>query len=542
MIRVMVWIFAALAVIRLWLMPIGNSFWLDETLIVWAIRDGFQHILQAGLVTPQSTAFCLVEWVTSLVGGLHEPALRLPSIAAGIGTLLVLYRIGVEFVDRSAGLTLPAIYITLQQVAIEIPNARPYSLALLAESSALLLLLRWLRDGRMKDGVLWVICAAAAGHLHPFFFSVAPIEAGFVLWCVYRGSAVKMRQLLICCLIGLALAALAIPQVLFLSRQAKMLSWVPQPGFVDLLKAVVPKFVLLMAALLVLAEWLGGRRPHWIRTQSYEAAALGALVLFVPIAGAFVLSHFTRIHVFYPRYLLSAVPGLVLFWGSMLHRLDSPFVRQVALAGGLAASLVITGGPSLVPNYHQEDWRSAVKSLPESGATLVYSGLVESQNFDWLEDPTLWGFLIAPVLAYRPNLQPADAFVIPFHFDQAGQEYMDRLIGSRMSAHNTVAVVTRQTFVGPRWPPWISEHMRAAGFQKVRESTYGLVQVDVFQRVVTKASARSLVDSAASRQVEPGSRKTPCFRGRAAAGTTGQLDSAKRMPCSLNPEYLRCWS
>jgi hypothetical protein len=483
MLRAMVWMVAALAVIRLWLLPIGNSFWLDETLIVWAIRDGFPHILHAVPLTPQSIAFCLVEWLVSLVGGIHEPTLRLPSIAAGIATLFVLYRIGVEFVDRSAGLTLAAIYITLQQVAIEIPNARPYSLALLAESAALLFLLRWLRDGGMKYGVLWVLCAVAAGHLHQFFFSVAPIEAGFVLWCIYRGGAVKIRQLVICCLIGLALSTPAIPHVLFLSRQAKMLSWVPQPGFFDLLKAVVPKFVLPLLAFIVLVEWLGGKRPRWIQTPSSNTAAVGALVLFVPTVGAFVLSHFTRIHVFYPRYLLPAVPGLVLFWGWLLHRLDSPSVRKITLAGGLAASLAITGGLSLVPDYHQEDWRSAAKSLPESGATLVYSGLVETQNFNWLEDPVRWGFLIAPVLAYRPDLQPEDSFVIPFHFDQAGQEYLDRLIGSRISARNTVTVVTRQTFVGPRWPPWISVRLRAAGYRHIRDSAYGLVQVDMFERI-----------------------------------------------------------
>ena len=483
MLRVIVWIVAALTVIRLWLMPIANSFWLDETLIVWAIRDGFQHILQAGLRTPQSTTFCLVEWLTSPVGGIHEPTLRLPSIAAGIGTLFVFYKIGVEFIDRSAGLTLAALYITLQQVAIEIPNARPYSLALLAESTALLFLLRWLRDGRMKYGILWAICAVAAGHLHQFFFAVAPIEAGFVLWCIYRGGAVKMRQLLICCSIGLALSAPAIPQVLFLSRQTTILAWMPQPGFVDLLRPIVPKFVLPIAVLLLLVEWLIGKRPRWIASASYNAAILGALVLLVPTVGLFVLSHTTRIHAFYPRYLLPAAPGLVLFWGWLLHRLDSPSVRLMALAGALAASLVITGGPSLVPDYNHEDWRSGVKSLPVPGATLVYSGLVEAQNFNWLEDPFLWGYLIAPVRAYRPDLQRSDSFVIPFHFDQAGQDYTDRLIDSRISPRNSVTVITRQTYVGPRWVPWISERLGRAGFRPIRGSAYGLVQVDVFQRV-----------------------------------------------------------
>jgi len=479
--RAILWMVAALAMIRLWVMPIANSFWLDETLIVWAIRGGFGHILQAVPQTPQSMAFCTIEWLTSLVGGIHEPTLRLPSIAAGIGTLYIFYHIGFEFIDRSAGLTLAALYIALQQVAIEVPNARPYSLALLAEAAALLWLLRWLRDGRMKYGILWVTCAVAAGHLHQFFFSVLPLEAGFVVWCAYRQSIVKARQLIICGVIGLALSAFAIPQVSFLSQQAKILTWPPRPSFFDLLKAFVPKYVLAMAALLVLPGWFLAKRPRWKPPQSFNAAALGAIVLLIPTATAFVLSHFTEFHIFYPRYLLPAVPGLVLFWGWVLHGIDSSSVRQLSLIGGLTACTLITGGRSLVPDYRQEGWRPAVHSIPESGAMLVFSGLVESQRLDWLEQPLHWGFLIAPVGAYRPTIQPQDSFVIPFNFNQAGQEYMERLISTRIS-QRTVTLVARQTPVGPLWTPWISERLGTAGFRLIRDSSYGLVKVEVFQR------------------------------------------------------------
>lgn len=482
--RAIVWILAVLAVIRLWLMPIGNSFWLDETVIVWAIRGNVAHILQAGLRTPQSTAFCLIERMVSLAAGFSEPALRLIPIAAGTTTLYVLYKIGVEFIDPAAGLTFVAIYITLQQVAIEIPNARPYSMALLAESASLLFLLRWLRDGRMKQGLFWVVCAVAAGHLHFFFFSVLPLEAAYAWW---RGSSALRRQLAICCTIGLGFAALTIPQTLFLCRQAQRLAWASQPTVMDLVKALFPLYVLPVLFLAVV-DRLFEKRSGWAGNGRRQATEIGGLILVLPVLGAFFLSYFTDMRVFHPRYLLPTAPGLVLFWGWMLQRIASLALRQTALIVGLASAIVVTGGVyALIPNYHQEDWRSAARNTPRTGVTLIYSGLIETQRLEWLEDPFLWGYLASPALAYRPELQPADGLLLPFNFGETEAKYLEGLIAQRIRGRDTVSVVSRQTFAGPQWISWISERLRAVGFDETRKSDYGLVHLDVFE---TKSVAR----------------------------------------------------
>jgi hypothetical protein len=462
-------------------MPLWNSFWLDETLTVWAIRGGFWRIWQVVPQTPDSVMFSVLEWLTSRLGGFQEATLRLPCVVAAIATLYIYYRIGTEFVGRSAGLSLVALYISLYEVVIEVPNARAYPVALLAESAALLWLLRWLRNGRVRDGILWMVCAVLAGHFHQFFFTVLPLQCGYVLWRAYHRPFAQTRQLLVCGLIGIALLGPAVPQILSTAQQARVLSWAPRPAFLDLLLAVTPMYVLPVLTLLVLLEWFEGRRPRWAASQPKDAAELGLLLFLAPTALAFVLSWFTEVHIFHARWLLPTVPGAILLWGWLLEGIDSPFIRHMSLAAGLVACIVVTGGLSTVPDYRDEDWRSAVRSLPESGAMLVYSTFPIARHLESLQQGERWSYLMAPVLAYRPNIQPADAFAMPFDFDTAGREYMERLINSRMRDRARVTVVTRESFAGPAWGGWISERLEKLGFRRIRSSAYGRVQVEVFQ-------------------------------------------------------------
>jgi hypothetical protein len=89
---------------------------------------------------------------------------------------------------------------------------------------------------------------------------------------------------------------------------------------------------------------------------------------------------------------------------------------------------------------------------------------------------------MAPVLAYRPNVQPEDTFAMPFDFGPAGQEYMERLITTRIKPRDSVTILTRQSFAGPAWVSWVSDRLERAGFRQIRRSAYGRVHVEVFQR------------------------------------------------------------
>jgi hypothetical protein len=49
------------AIVRLWILPLCNSFWLDDTLIAWIVRDGVGSVFSRAFHTPNSVAFSMLE-------------------------------------------------------------------------------------------------------------------------------------------------------------------------------------------------------------------------------------------------------------------------------------------------------------------------------------------------------------------------------------------------------------------------------------------------------------------------------------------------
>ena len=176
-------ILGILAVVRLWILPLGNSFWLDETLVVAIARNRFADVAAANLQVPsQSILFDYVEWLMLQFAGVNEIVLRVPSLLAAAGSAYVLYRFGAEFVNREAGLIYAILFVVLPQTAAEASDARPYALGLFFHLLALLTLLRWKRDGRQREAMLFAVLAAASVYFHLFFILAVPCEAAYLAW------------------------------------------------------------------------------------------------------------------------------------------------------------------------------------------------------------------------------------------------------------------------------------------------------------------------------------------------------------------------
>jgi hypothetical protein len=463
----------AVAIIRLWVLPLADSFWLDETLVAWTARHRLEQIIPTAFVRMQSVLFCLLEWAAGYLPTTPEISHRLPSVAAAGGCLYVYYSIGLENLDREAGAMLATLYLALPSVALEIPNARPYSLALLAQAGAILWMLRWLRSGRLRDGLYWAVCASVSSHFHHLFMITYPLQGVFVLWHARKGR-LKTQQAAAVAMAGGVLMLPALPQALMMAEQGSILSFGQRPSVSALFQALVPLNLIAVLLLVAALERASGWRLHWVLAKrGREAAALAALLL-APVAVLFALSRWTDLRLFETRYLLPTVPGLVILSGWALRAVEPPLIRRTSLVLALAVAIVVAGP-------RKENWRSAVLSMPDSGARLVYSGLVETRRLEWLQLSDRWGYLAAPVAFYRPTVSPDDTFLVPFDFAARERAYVERLLQGPIGRPRTITVIARLAFDGPLWVSWLSDRLRAAGFNEVRSTRYDMVELRVFQ-------------------------------------------------------------
>jgi len=190
------------------------------------------------------------------------------------------------------------------------------------------------------------------------------------------------------------------------------------------------------------------------------------------------------VNLFAPRYLLPTTCGSVLLFGWMLRGVEPILVRRMSLVLALVLAGAFTSGFSLVPDYNQEHWREAIRDAPASGGMLVYSGLVEARRLDWLQDPEHWGYLISPVLYYRPSLSPDDTFVLPFEFGPEEKNYMETLMDARLHDYDRLTIIGRKNFMWSDWESWLAGRLAATGYRKLSSAPYGSIQVDVYERKI----------------------------------------------------------
>lgn len=474
---------AAVLIVWVWMLPMANSFWLDETLVAVLIKGRLAQTLSNTALWPQSVLFSGVEWTVSHISGSSsEIVLRLPSLLAALATLYVWYRVGLECFDRECGLIFATLYALLPQVARQVPSARPYSLGLLAETAALLFLLRWIKSHKALNAYIWAACSAIAVHLQIMFAVPFGIELVFLLVFGLRKRSLNSWVLFGPATTAVALMAPAIPQALMEFRERSLLE-IPlmPPGISDLLRAAVPVVFVPIAILAVVLALKGISNRKWVWN---EALLLGLGLMLIPF-GLFALAQVGAVSVFVPRYLLPATPGLIIVCGLILWSVKARWVRGLPLAASVLLAAVIAARSGPIPHYQQEDWRAAASAVKAAEPLIVYSGLVETRRLDWLDAPQRWPFLIAPALAYRPDLSPKTGIVLPFNFGAEEKADVKRRLGTRLQGQKSVAIIAREMFSGQEWVSWISEQARTQGFRRVFASQFGIVEAVVFHKAPT---------------------------------------------------------
>jgi hypothetical protein len=472
----------ALCLIRLWLMPLPSSFWVDELGTVFVVHHGKDApTLRDAPQVPDSIYYALPA-LAEKIAGFSEISYRFFSVLAMGAALLVIARLAARLIDPRAAWFAVFGCLALRSFNYEAADARPYALATLVLASAILLLIRWLDSGRIRDGLLFAAVAAVLWWVHlilwPFYLVLA-LYAGFRVF-TKRTPVSPMPLALIFLLIAVGVAPVAL-RSLALLHQAGTHVVVPRPHFRELTAQLQLSLLTGLCTVAFLVSRYFGWQPPRAVVSTAAVVLIAAWWLVDPLV-IYLFSSLSHTSVFVGRYMYPAVPGVVFMILLLVAMVAPPeHWKQLALLLGVGVLIFAGHWNQLWPPHHNSDWRAASQALRtwtrgEDVPVICPSPFIEARPPVWRPDYPIDGFLYSNLAVY-----PMGGKVYPFPFESSTpvEDYARQLVDDRLS-HSRFAI-----FGGDRavnfWRAWFSKQPGLLDWNSRMIGIYGDVELVVFE-------------------------------------------------------------
>lgn len=395
---------AVLACLSVWFLAIRAPLWTDETLSYWQIAGGFKQIWTRSIQGNSFAAYAYILWLTKTLFGSSELVLRIPSILAMLAAVYVFYRCAREMFDWDVSLIAAMLFILPRGIAFAAIDVRPYPFALLVTNLTILLFLRWMKTNRTVYAALFGIAAAGIFYFHYLFASILVALAVYYLFTRRISLPADLRQ------IAVALGCFAIfllpvlPRLQYIYQTRTTHSFADAPRWTSVLQVLNPGTgqLLVLAGVILLAavsrQWAVPRR------EQLGKLLLCASLALLPILCLYAISVTSSVHVFIPRYLLVAMPGIALCWGWLCSLIDSRALRGM-FAFAFVTLCVFQAYSSPLSRRHEESWKEALTFADANAAAdhaplLMCSPLIEA-DFQPMPAVAVDSVLYSPLSYYK---------------------------------------------------------------------------------------------------------------------------------------------
>ena len=463
-----------MCLVRLWLMQLPSSFWVDETATVFVVEHGAgDPSLKVAPQVPQSIYYPVIR---AFNPGVSEVAYRFPSILFMGVALMFVGLLARRLIHPDAWWFAIFACFALKGINYEAANARPYAMGICVAAAGLYFLVRWLDTGRLWDAALFVIFAALLWRVHLIFW---PIYAVFAMYALARFSYVNWWRITIAfCIVGILLIPVAM-RAIELNADAQQHVVVEQPAWLNLVHSF--RLALILAA--GLGAWIWSR---WAKPREIASPALILILawwLWHPVA-LFAFSRISGNSVFVPRYLAMSLPGAAL--AATLAAgwfLPSRSWKQAALVMGVSALAVSGNWTEVWPSHHNSDWRAAAQAvnrlaLPPSIPVICPSPFIEARSPAWTPDYEMPGFLYAPLLVYpvRGNI-----VLFPYATSPEAEDYATALVQGALPRAARFVIYGANGGVH-FWRDWFATRPELAGWSHRSLGSFKDVDAVLFER------------------------------------------------------------
>ena len=359
-----------------------QSFWLDELVTVFLLRQDFGDMLRA---IPESEAtpylYYVLAWPWTRLFGFGEIGVRSLSALVGAAIVPVAYGAGAALVSRRVGVIAAALVSVHPFLVWYAQEARAYSLFALLAACTVLFFGRALRGGGGWDLLGWALAASLALATHYFaLFLIVPEAA----WLLVRHGSRRFAALaaLLPTAVGLAHLPLLLEQrgageAVTDASLGVRVAGVPKGlavgfSFPAEIAGSVLAAVLLTTGLVLLLT----RASPELRRRAFVPGGLAIISIVLPVALALLGADYVIVR----NAILGIVPAAICVATGYA-------ATRLGLAAGAtlcALLLAIALSASLDERYGRTDWRSAGQRLgsPRGARAIVVTPFLSRQLWE----------------------------------------------------------------------------------------------------------------------------------------------------------------
>ena len=478
--RVIRWglpLLAAACFIRLWLMPLASSFWVDEMATVFVVEHGAEDpSLKIAPQVPQSIYYLVIR---AAVQGQSEIAYRLPSLLFMAMALMLVALLVRRLIHPHAWWFAIFACFALKGIDYEAANARPYAMGMCVAAAGLYFLVRWFDEGRLWDAALFVIFAALLWRVHLIFW---PFYVVFALYALMRFKERPRWQIaMVFGIVGILLVPVA-TRAIELNAQAKQHVVVDQPTWLNLEHSLRT----LLVAASAMGAWIWSRLARQRDRLAIPGSAVALILAWWvchPVA-LFAFSRVTGNSVFVPRYTALSLPGTaVAATLAAAWFLPARFWKPAALVMGACALILFGQWTEAWPAHHNSDWRGAALAvneltLPPSTLVICPSPFIEARPPEWTPDYKMPGFLYSHLLVYPVR---GNVVLFPFATSPEAEDYATALVQGALPSAGRFVIYggNGQTHF---WRDWFEKRPELAGWSHRSLGSFRDVDAVLFVR------------------------------------------------------------
>jgi len=398
----------------------GNSLWIDETITAWLVSGSpWEVVVRTTEFQGQSPLYFFAPWVATHLFGMHEWALRLPSLVSNLITVAALFGFfkalaGKDIAGYGAGT-----FAVIASCSPQLQVARPYALAICCFSLSLFFFVGWALSSKRSMLVCFALSISGVIYSHYLFALGFPLIA--LLWLLLgKRSILGLKDIGAAVVVCTILALPAGWQLHILMSKTSLYSFSPRPSLNSWAQTISIEYFSICAisvvALLLAAKLI----PSIKDSCDYFRPLLLAISLWIyPSLALMAISIVANCSVLVQRYSMYSIIGESLLQGIVLCLVAKVKIRRFIFLGASAVAIV-TSPPKL---FFGEDWRGALRDIPRStgepSIILLWTGLIETKDQTWVLSPLRRQYLLAPLSLYPVGVPSSPLALLP-HLVQPG--------------------------------------------------------------------------------------------------------------------------